>query len=224
MIEIEVPEGGRVAVPLTARTTRGDGEAWRLAEAVVVGAPRHVRLSPELAADDAELRAYLAAEQPEWAYHLVAFSCTFAPEPGRDFATAWVRVDLAAEPSPPPAVAHSMEPLVEERIRQSTRAARLGFTCVLQTEVEVSETKTSRKAFLQAMYEGTATPAWTLTAGADAAIRGLQRFRFVVRSRPGAVVTGRMSVGATVKRQVLKFKTVSYVGEAAPDLDFTLTS
>lgn len=129
MIELELPEGSPVEVPLDLRTVRGrpvPNAPARLAGRVVVGRPRSRRLAADAGADQ-ELQQFIESEASKWDYHLIALSCTFVSDDEQRLADAWLRVNLSnpdnASDSP---VAHSMEPVTGPPRHGPSRRRRPG--------------------------------------------------------------------------------------------------
>lgn len=140
MIELELPEGSPVEVPLDLRTVRGrpvPNAPARLAGRVVVGRPRSRRLAADAGADQ-ELQQFIESEASKWDYHLIALSCTFVSDDEQRLADAWLRVNLSnpdnASDSP---VAHSMEPVTLEEIRELSYSVKLSVPCILNSEISL---------------------------------------------------------------------------------------
>jgi hypothetical protein len=213
MIEIELAEGPDSSVPLDLRLVRGvGGLPMRLENLVVVGQPQTARLTPERTKDDPDLTRFIEAEANRSHYHLVAFSCTFAPTDAHRIAAAWVQVGLANidAPDAQPPVATSLEPTKLEQIRPISVTAKIVIPCVFTTELGVSSTKEFRQVVLEARYEGTSKPAWHFTDSRQAAIRGLQRLRLIVRAPASVNTIGHLSVGVTIQHQRFGARAFSY--------------
>lgn len=200
MIEVELTEGPGVDVPLDLRTVRGrpvpDIPA-RLAGRVVVGSPRARLLTPADADTDQDLRRFIEAEARTSSYYLVALSCTFVSDDQQRLADAWLRIDLDG------AVAQSMEPVSLEEITELSYNIKIGVPCVINSELTVGGKKDKVESAVQALYEGTSTPAWTFTETSSRALHGLQRLRMIVRAAAGHYAQGTISVGANVRHKRL---------------------
>jgi hypothetical protein len=212
MAEIELREGSAVAVPLVARETKAPGLPGPPPPAdgrVVIGRPNCLRLTPERAGDDSELRAFIEAHLSDTAYYLVTFTCTFVPEDGAPLASAWVRCGLARENGAAP-VATSMEPVVLDELRQISISAKVVVPCVLSPEIGISGQIERRDIFLEARYEGTSAPAWTFSETRKTEIRGLARLRLIASVEVGASARGELSVGASIRHERLGLRALSY--------------
>lgn len=200
MIELELTEGPGVDVPLDLRTVRGrpapDAPA-QLIGRVVVGSPRARLLTPADAGADQELHKFIEAEASTSSYYLVALSCTFVSDDEQRLADAWLRIDLDGD------VAQSMEPVSLEDITELSYNIKIGVPCVINSEFTLGGKKNQRESAVQALYEGTSTPAWTFTETSSTALHGMQRLRMIVRATPGQHVQGTISVGANVRHKRL---------------------
>jgi hypothetical protein len=87
----------------------------------------------------------------------VALSCTFVSDDQQRLADAWLRIDLNG------AVAHSMEPVSLEEITELSYNIKIGVPCIINSEFTVGGKKDKVESAVQALYEGTSTPAWTFT-------------------------------------------------------------
>jgi len=219
MIELELTEGPGVDIPLDLRTVRGrpapDAPAQLLGR-VVVGAPRARLLTPADAGADPELHRFIEAEASTSSYYLVALSCTFVSDDEQRLADAWLRIDLNG------AIAQSMEPVSLEKITELSYHVKISIPCVINSEFTVSGKKNKRESAVQALYEGTSTPAWTFTETSSTALHGLQRLRMIVRAAAGQHVQGAITVGANVRHKRLGvFPYIAPIAElpAPPRLD-----
>lgn len=199
MIELELTEGPSVGVPLDLRTVRGrpapDVPA-QLVGRVVVGSPRARLLTPADADSDQDLRRFIEAEASTSSYYLVALSCTFVSDDQQRLADAWLRIDLDG------AVAHSMEPVSLEEITELSYSIKIGVPCIF-SEFTVGGKLDKVESAVQALYEGTSTPAWTFSETSSRALHGMQRLRMIVRAAVGQDVQGTLSVGANVRHRRL---------------------
>lgn len=220
MIELELPEGSPVEVPLNLRTVRGrpvpNAPAW-LTGRVVVGRPRSRRLTAADAGGDQELQQFIESEAGKWDYHLIALSCTFISDDEQRLADAWLRVNLSnpdnASDSP---VAHSMEPVILEEIRELSYSVKLIVPCIFfSSEISLGNKKNKPEAAVQAFYEGTSTPAWTFAETSTRPLHGLQRLRMVVRASAGQPLLGTIDIGANVRHRRLRLDPFSYLAPIA---------
>jgi hypothetical protein len=200
MIELDLVEGHPVEIPLDLRTVRGrpapDAPA-RLVGRVVVGTPRARLLTAADAGADQELQQFIKAEASTSSYYLVVLSCTFVSDDEQRLADAWLRLDLDG------AVAQSMEPVTLEEITELSYNVKIGVPCVINSEFTLGGKKNKRETAVQALYEGTSTPAWTFAETASRPLHGLQRLRMIVRAPAGQPVRGTISIGANVRAKRL---------------------
>src|SRR5262249_38689218 len=156
-------------LPLDLRTVRGrsapDAPAQLLGR-VVVGSPRARLLTPADAGADQELHRFIEAEASTSSYYLVALSCTFVSDDEQRLADAWLRIDLDG------AVAQSMEPVSLKEITELSYQVKISVPCVINSEFTVSGKKGKPKSAVQALYEGTPTPAWTFAETSSRALHG----------------------------------------------------
>lgn len=200
MIELDLVEGHPVEIPLDLRTVRGrpapDAPA-RLVGRVVVGTPRARLLTAADAGADQELQQFIKAEASTSSYYLVVLSCTFVSDDEQRLADAWLRLDFDG------AVAQSMEPVTLEEITELSYNVKIGVPCVINSEFTLGGKKNKRETAVQALYEGTSTPAWTFAETASRPLHGLQRLRMIVRAPAGQLVRGTISIGANVRAKRL---------------------
>jgi hypothetical protein len=213
MIELELPEGEPVPLPLNLRTVRGrpaPPAPYRLDNRIAVGRPHIRRLTPADAGSDAELARFIESEAAAWDYFLVALSCTFVSDDEQRLATAWLRLTLTTPGDGDGPVACSMDPLVLDEIRALPFTIKLTVPCVISSEVSIQGDRGKREIAVQALYEGTANPAWTFAETSTKRLHGVQRLRLVVRGPAAQPVNGDIDVGATVRYRRLGMDTLSY--------------
>ncbi|MEU1393183.1 MULTISPECIES: hypothetical protein [unclassified Nonomuraea] len=188
-------------MPLDLRVVRGgDDVPASLQRLAVLGHPQSARLTSERVRDDPDLLHFIDDESERWHYHLVAFSCTFAPEPEQRIFASYVQVTLTnvdAADAPEP-IAVSMEPLKQEQLRPLSLSAKITLPVVLSTEVSVTDSKERQRVALEARYEGTSRPAWHFFETDAKGVTGMHRLRFIVRVPRGVTAAGTLSAGASV--------------------------
>lgn len=91
-----------------------------------------------------------------------------------------------------------MEPVALEEIKELSYSVKIGVPMVLNSELSLGGKKNKRETAVQALYEGTSTPAWTFTETPSRPLHGLQRLRMIVRAPSGQPVHGNISIGANV--------------------------
>jgi hypothetical protein len=124
-------------------------------------------------------------------------SCTFVSDDEQRLADAWLRLDLDG------AVAQSMEPVTLEEITELSYNVKISVPCVINSEVTLGGKKNKRETAVQALYEGTSTPAWTFTETSSRPLHGLQRLRLIMRAPAGQPVRGTISIEANVRAKRL---------------------
>lgn len=216
MIECSLDEPARrTPLPLELRTVKGESTSAppRLDDRVILGDPAARRLTPEAISDDAELRAFVLAEETRVRYWLVQFTCTFEHDEDLPFTAAWLQLNLSARDGT--AIAHSMEPAKLTEPRTISWSAKLVVPCVLQPQVGVGGDRTTEEVFCEASREGTAQPAWKYFR-TSSPIRGLQRMRLVARTPAASGLSASVRVGATASHKRFGRKTLSYDMAAQP--------
>lgn len=213
MIELDLAEGPGHAVPLQLRTVRGNAYVpASLDDLIVVGEPLSRPLTKETTKDDNELSGFIEAEAGSWRYHLVTFSCTFAPSDDLHIASAWLQIGLAnareADAAHP--IATSMEPVKLDEIRPISATAKIKIPCVFVPEISLTGSTEIRDTLLEARYEGTSKPAWHFNETRKSRLSGIQRLRLIVRVPVHVDVTGILSVGATVRYKRFGVRAFSY--------------
>lgn len=213
MIELDLPEGESVPLPLDLRTIRGrpaPAAPFRLDGRIAVGRPHIRRLTSADAGSDGELARFIESESTAWDHFLVALSCTFVSDDEQRLATAWLRLTLTTPGDGDGPVASSMDPLVLDEIRVLPFTIKLTVPCVISSEVSLQGERGKREIAVQALYEGTARPAWTFAETSTRRLHGVQRLRLVVRGPVAQPVKGDIDVGATVRHRRLGTDALSY--------------
>jgi hypothetical protein len=213
MIELDLAEGSGHPVPLQLRTVRGSTDVpASLDDLIVVGEPLSRPLTKGAAKDDNELSGFIEAESGSWRYHLITFSCTFAPSDDLHIASAWLQIVLAngREPDAAHPIATSMEPVKLDEIRPISATAKITIPCVFVPEISLTGSTEIRDILLEARYEGTSKPAWHFNETRKSRLSGIQRLRLIVRTPVNVNVTGILSVGATVRYKRFGVRAFSY--------------
>jgi hypothetical protein len=203
---LDLPDGEEVLLPLELRTERGrpaPPAPFEIHGRIAVGCPQVRLLTPADAGPDDELASFIRSQRSTWDYFLTTLSCTFVSADDERLATAWLRLSLAGPADSEDPIACSMDPLALEEIRALPIQIKLAVPCVISTEVAVQADRTRREVAVQALYEGTAHPAWTFAETATRRLHGVQRLRLVVRVPAGQAATGTLDVGATVRHRRL---------------------
>ena len=234
-MEVEVPELGQVAATLRSRQrpTRGRpsdvsgrrAPAVELAGRLSLGEPVGVAITPDFAAADAELCAFVQAEIDAARYWLVHLACTFTLGDGDPLDKAWLAVELARADGGVTGrpIAWSMSPMRLSRAIEQSRTLKLGADAKLaQAGVEVARTVEGSVVYLEALHLRESTPTWEFTRTDADEIRGATLLALVVRAPVGAVVDGSVELTAALRSR--RFGVIPFRAELPdrPRLTFRL--
>ena len=199
-----MPELAQVEAVLrrSDRVTRGPTTALELQGRLSLGEPVGVAITPDFAASDAELRAFVEAETGTSRYWLVHLACTFTPSDDEPLQKAWLSVELVrgdgrtfGRP-----IAWSMTPMRLARASDHSRTLKLGANAKLaQAAVEASRTVEGSVVYLEALRLRESTPTWEFSRTDADEIRGATLLALVVRSPAGAMVDGSVQLTAAVR-------------------------
>lgn len=226
-MELEIPELPAVEAVLrsSGRVTRGPSTAVEMRGRLSLGEPVGVAITPEFAAGDAELRAFVEAEIGVSHYWLVHLACTFTPGDGEPLHKAWLSVELArgdgAESGRP--IAWSMTPMRLARAGEHSRTLKLGANAKLaQAAVESSTRIEESVVYLEALHLRESKPTWEFSRTEADEIRGATLLALVVRAPASAVVDGTVELTAAVRSR--RFGVVPFRAELPdrPRLTFRL--
>lgn len=219
MIELELTEGPPVEVPLDLRTERGRPKPdapMQLASRVVVGSPQFRRLIAADAGSDQDLQQFIESEAATWDYYLIALSCTFVSDDEQRLADAWLRINLSNPDNATDApIAHSMEPIALAEIRELSYSVKISVPLVISGEASLGGKKNKVETAVQALFEGTSTPAWTFSETSTRPLHGMQRLRMVVRSAAAQPILGTIEIGANVHHRRLGLNPLPYIAPIA---------
>ncbi|MDT3398736.1 hypothetical protein RKE29_19145 [Streptomyces sp. B1866] len=169
-----------------------------LGDRIMLGGPLSVPVTPELIADDAELRAFVAQEAATAAYHLVHTSLTCDRDGGPALRAVSLGFGLSAGAGAPfQPVAWSMTPKRLTEAIQTTTSAQLGPQLGF---VGHSRTTQRGRVCLEALRELRSDPGWEIRRTRTVRIGGTYRLTMVVRAPRGAAVRTAVAVRATVRR------------------------
>lgn len=211
MIIFEVPDPPARDLVLTPKADHFRGKAAEpearqpLRHRISVGGPVYRRIDA-VSADDAELRRFLEAEEAESDFYLLHLTCTLRPAQEEPFTEALIELDLAQSGGTEAPIAWSMDPDLACDPVELSRTVSLGPTLKfsgvgVDLKAEQQRKVTRQEVFLEAMYELESTPSWGLYRTASSELRGLHRFRLVVRTPKGSVVSGTTLIEAKVQRR-----------------------
>ena len=214
MIDLEMPDGQPVPVPLQLRTVRGrpiPAAPFQLDGRIAVGQPHVRQLTAADAGADEELARFIDAEAARWDYFLTALSCTFVSDGNEQLTEAWLRITLTSSGDSNDApVGYSMDPLVLDEIRALPYTVKLVVPCVIHSEISVQGERTKRDVAVRALYEGTSNPAWVFSETSTKPLYGVQRLRLVVRVPAAKPANGSVEVGAKVRHRRFGTEIFSY--------------
>ena len=204
-MEVQVPELVELdttLAPAAATSRRGEVHPRELRARLSLGDPLSVALTPDFAADDDELRAFVEGEAASARYWLVHLACTFTPADAERLESAWLTVTLRREDGGgnPRPIAWSMSPMRQERPVQRSRTLKIGAKAkVIEANVDVGATVTGGLIYLEALNLQESTPSWEFRrTGADE-IAGSCRLALVVRGPREVGVDGTVELTATVR-------------------------
>jgi hypothetical protein len=226
-MDLEIPE-----LPLTPMTLQPAPEVLRelggeagppLRERLSLGQPLVLPLSPdepEMTAEDADLRAFLAAEAERFRYYRVYLACTFAAPDDEPFEQAWLSVRLLGDGGEPP-IAWSVAPARVARPSTGNRKFKLGAKAVIaEAGVEVEQAGGLDEVYLEALGLREPTVVWEFSRTTTERIRGSQPLALVARAPAGAGLRGEIELTATIQRS--RFLVIRYRAEyeTRPTLEF----
>ncbi|MBP2325904.1 hypothetical protein JOF56_006289 [Kibdelosporangium banguiense] len=222
-MDIEVPgltEAPAVLEP-DSRTTRGKAKAEPVHGVVSVGLPVVQAITPELAAGDLALQAFLA--DTAWTFHLVHLGATFAPGEDR-FGQAWLTVTLARSDgaATPPPIIWSLTPQRAQRPIEQSRSLKLGAKLGFEASAEIVKSGKREEIFVETY--GLQEPActWEFTSTTLDQVRGTQRLALVARVPAGTPVSGSVELRATLSRKRLGLFPFKVAVSGGGPLGFTL--
>ena len=234
MITFDLPDPPERDLVLTPKPEYFRGKAAdpetreSLRQRISVGGPVYRRIDAG-STDDAELRHFLEAEAADSDFYLLHLTCTLRPGADDPFTEVLIELDLAQSGGAEP-IAWSMDP---DRISdpvELSRTVSLGptlkfFGVGVDLKAEQERKVTKQEIFLEALYELESTPSWGLYRTSASELRGLHRFRLVVRTPKGSVVSGTMLIEAKVQRRHFGVVPFSAALEDVPEpLTFELRS
>jgi hypothetical protein len=210
MISFDLPDPPERDLVLTPKPGYFRGKAADpaagepLRQRIGVGGPVYRTIDTD-STDDAELRHFLEAEAADSDFYLLHLTCTLRPDADDPFTEVLIELDLAQADGTGP-IAWSMDP---DRISdpvELSRTVSLGptlkfFGIGIDLTAGQERKVTRQEIFLEALYELQSTPSWGLYRTSTSELRGLHRFRLVVRAPKGSVVSGTVLVEAKVQRR-----------------------
>jgi hypothetical protein len=227
-VEVQVPELVELDTTLAsaAPTTRsGDVHPRQLGVRLSLGDPLSVALTPDFAADDNELRAFVESEAASARYWLVHLACTFSPADGELLESAWLTVTLRREDGGgiPRPIAWSMSPMRQERPVQRSRTLKIGAKAkVIEASADAGTTVTGGLVYLEALNLQEPTPSWEFRRTAADEITGSCRLALVVRGPREVGVDGTVELTATVRTRRFGLLAVRADVPDRPSLTFPL--
>lgn len=212
MMEIQLPELDEQPLDLVPESTTRTfsqqpcaGPSTALAGRLRLGGPVAIPISAAYAANDAELRAFVAREAGRYRYHLVHLALTAASERGDPrLERVTVQLALSAADGAAEPIAWSMTPARVTDVSQLSLTWRLGPQVKLVGveaglgSVERTSSRAGTQFYLEALNELRADPVWELRRTRGLEIRGGHRLGLVVRTAAGAGTRIDGAVHATV--------------------------
>lgn len=228
-MELETPELEQVEAVLrsSGRVTRGSAaDALELRGRLSLGEPIGVEITPEFAAGDAQLRAFVERERDASRYWLVHLACTFMPG-GEPLHRAWLSVELtcpdrraAGRP-----IAWSMTPMRLARASERSRTLKLGAEAKLATAaVEATRKVEGSVVYLEALHLQESTPTWAFSRTDADEIRGATPLALVVRAPAAAVVDGAVELAVAIRSRRFGVLRVAAELPDRPRLTFRLAT
>lgn len=199
-----------------------------LAPRILIGGPLAIPITPDTVAIDDDLRAFVAAEAAEAAYHLVHLAATFTGGPD-DPPLVSATLDLLLstdsqqldDDAPP--IAWSMLPLRLADDHESTTSWTLGPQLTLFGSggsigsFERTDTRHTAEVFIEALGLLRPDPGWRINATSKTAMTGTLRFVLVVRGPRDRAVHATISLRSTVRSRAL----LRYRSQALPPVEFS---
>jgi hypothetical protein len=180
-----------------------------LAGRVELGGPHAVPITPDLLADDPDLRLFVTQDAARCVYHLVRLTLNFPAQPTTPHLdSVHVRIELTAPGGGEPPVAWSMSEVtdVRQRVRRLVLGPRLG---ILGIEAELGEvsrevTEHDQVPFVRAEGVQTPRPAWRFTRTPTRRLIGNQQLAMVVRAPTGVPTTLSLEINAATRSRIIR--------------------
>lgn len=201
-----------------------------LEQRLSIGTPASAKLTPDVLREDSETAAFVKNSGSEFAFDLVAFSCTFHPSDKEPFEAAWLGVTLAAVGKKEPhAIALGMKPLHDGDLIEKSNAIKFEAGLTLFGEVgpkiaiESAEKYNKGESFLVGFGLGGPKPYWSFKKTLTRKVEGSYRLVLVVRRAKSAPTVGTILAEGRVRQKALLIPYRTAVKASQSGLKFELS-
>jgi hypothetical protein len=165
-------------------------------ERLYVGSTQVYQLNGESLSSEQQ---HFLEEHPDLRFVQASVPLTLVHDDHNPFDSVWLQISLHTTPREGAAVARSMDPSTLFGPTETTRGGKLGASLKFTAEVSQQVKTTGRAIYLEALYEGSATPTWSFSSAPGQEIRGRYPLSMVIEAAPDVAIEGTANIGATIK-------------------------